>query len=282
MEQSSNALRTTGSLRKADGAKRAPWQWVRVFSAVKTCPTCGLKFRPKVLRDVNGDPLWCEVEAAWNRHVYCSQACQWIGRRKPKPPRPPKPTTWKEIAKTEKKICPCCGTEFRPRFFGARPMSRKLWARQRFCSIRCAKLTENPAFAPDRRINPGNAILKHRRGNGATMPAAQRMMIAILGDSATPELPIVTTSAQRARGLPHALKPDIAIPSMKLAVELDGKSHKAVKVREADKRKNLALVELGWSVLRLSNSLALSLCSTCKSREALLTSLAEYSSTIAT
>ena len=160
-------------------------------------------------------------------------------------------------------------------------MSRKLWARQRFCSIRCAKLTENPAFENADRTR-GRIPRKWKGGNGRSMPEAQKRMLEILSDMAVAELPIVTTTAQRERGLPHALKPDVAIPSLKLAVELDGKSHKAAKVREADKRKNIALVELGWSVLRLSNSLALSLCSTSRSREALLTSLAAFLSTTAT
>ena len=251
-----------------------------MFSAVKKCPTCGTEFRPKIYRDAHGNPIKCEVESLWNRHVYCSQACQWIGRQKPKPPRPPKPPTWKEIAKTEKKICPCCGTEFRPRFYGERPVGRGLWNRQRFCSIRCAKLTENPAFENADRTR-GRIPRKWKGGNGRGMPEAQKRMLEILSDLAVAELPIVTTTEQRECGLPHALKPDVAIPSLKLAVELDGKSHKCFKVRDADKRKNLALVELGWSVLRLSNSRALWLCSTCKSREALLTSLTAFSSTTA-
>lgn len=286
MEQRSNARRTIRSSPKADGARREPWQWVRVFSAVKKCPTCGTEFRPKIYRDARGNPIKCEVESLWNRHVYCSQECQWKGRRKPKPPKPPKPdrqpnlSTWKEQAKTAKKICPCCGTEFRPRFYGERPVGRGLWNRQRFCSIRCAKLTENPAFENADRKS-GWIPQRKKGGNGRGMPESQKRMLEILSDLAVAELPIVTTTEQRECGLPHALKPDVAIPSLKLAVELDGKSHRCFKVRDADKRKNLALVELGWSVLRLSNSRALWLCSTCKSREALLTSLTAFSSTTA-
>lgn len=53
---------------------------------------------------------------------------------------------------------------------------------------------------------------------------------------------------------PNHYKIDIASKIHKIAIEIDGKSHNSLKVKECDNRKNIVLNLKGWKVLRLSNS----------------------------
>jgi hypothetical protein len=53
--------------------------------------------------------------------------------------------------------------------------------------------------------------------------------------------------------LPHCYKVDLADPSVKLAIEVDGKTHKLKKWRFLDKRKTGVLNSLGWTVVRFWN-----------------------------
>jgi very-short-patch-repair endonuclease len=54
--------------------------------------------------------------------------------------------------------------------------------------------------------------------------------------------------------LPTHYKIDIALPARLLAVEVDGQTHNALKVRAADKRKDAFLRSCGWTVLRVRNA----------------------------
>lgn len=48
-------------------------------------------------------------------------------------------------------------------------------------------------------------------------------------------------------------KIDIASEELMIAIEVDGASHKSLKVKECDKKKTNLLASQGWKVLRLSN-----------------------------
>jgi hypothetical protein len=50
-----------------------------------------------------------------------------------------------------------------------------------------------------------------------------------------------------------AAVPDLANPTLKIAIECDGSSHYGKTKRESDKTKDRMLVDLGWSVLRFKN-----------------------------
>ncbi len=52
---------------------------------------------------------------------------------------------------------------------------------------------------------------------------------------------------------PTAYKVDVALPSRMIAVEVDGKNHHSLKVKEADERKTSVLEQKGWKVLRFTN-----------------------------
>jgi very-short-patch-repair endonuclease len=47
---------------------------------------------------------------------------------------------------------------------------------------------------------------------------------------------------------------DVAIPSSKLAIEVDGVSHRLSKQKERDAKKEQALKERGWTLLRFQNA----------------------------
>jgi very-short-patch-repair endonuclease len=53
--------------------------------------------------------------------------------------------------------------------------------------------------------------------------------------------------------LPNSYKVDLADPSVKLAIEVDGASHKTRKWKFLDRRKTQVLEALGWFVLRFWN-----------------------------
>ena len=53
--------------------------------------------------------------------------------------------------------------------------------------------------------------------------------------------------------LPPCYKVDLANPSIKLVIEVDGPTHKLKKWKFLDRRKESVLQALGWSVLRFTN-----------------------------
>ncbi|WP_407936366.1 endonuclease domain-containing protein [Longilinea arvoryzae] len=53
--------------------------------------------------------------------------------------------------------------------------------------------------------------------------------------------------------LPPSYKVDLAIPEVRLAIEVDGKTHKLKKWKFLDQRKTAVLNQLGWTVLRFWN-----------------------------
>lgn len=90
-----------------------------------------------------------------------------------------------------------------------------------------------------------------RGGNGADMAVPQRMLADALQWQT--EF-VVTTGATRGSGMPHHYRLDMAHPELKIAVEVDGRSHNWEKVKESDARKDAFLASLGWNVLRFSNT----------------------------
>ena len=285
MEKSSNVPPTTRSSPNRAGAKQAPWQWDRVFSAVKTCPVCGKVFHPDVWFDPNGNPTRCQMEKAWLLREYCSPQCLKIAKTHLRERYPAlgnavkTQESWRQRARMAVKICLCCGKEFRPRFYHMQPMAEKMWNLQDFCSISCSKKVENPMFLPGvvEKVSATLKAIGHKPlihgGNGRALTFPQEQLAQLL--EAETEYPITTTAQQRHAGASHCYKLDVAIPFLRLGIQLDGGSHFAKKIRKTDKRIREWLAELGWSVLHVSNSKARELCTICKSRDTLLTMLTE-------
>ncbi|GAB6184582.1 hypothetical protein JCM17478_37580 [Thermopirellula anaerolimosa] len=159
-------------------------------------------------------------------------------------------------------------------------MREKDWRRQRFCSISCAKKVENAMWIPGVRERLRRTLkeIGHapvERGGNGRLTTPQVQLLKILGPEWQAEV-TVSVGHPRPPGLPKNLKIDIAHLEKKIAIELDGISHRTLATHNADKRKTAVLLRNGWCVLRLSNAKALWLCSICKSRDTLLTTLAGF------
>jgi hypothetical protein len=90
-----------------------------------------------------------------------------------------------------------------------------------------------------------------RGGNGQLT----KQQIALAAATGFPvEFSILTTPVKGSfPSLPHAYKVDLAIPEIRLAIEVDGKTHLSKKWRFLDARKTAVLRALGWRVLRFWN-----------------------------
>lgn len=66
---------------------------------------------------------------------------------------------------------------------------------------------------------------------------------------------VINTSSvkDKFKSLPNCYKVDIAILEYKIAIEVDGDTHKLKKWKYIDKRKTLVLESLGWKVIRFTN-----------------------------
>ena len=110
----------------------------------------------------------------------------------------------------------------------------------------------NPIYDPAVR-RKGEINLRERGflnlngGNGRVASLPQRLLAARL---AWPMEHVVTTGEG---WRPHHYKIDIAEPTLLVAVEVDGESHRASRIQAADRRKDLWLKDHGWTVHRVTN-----------------------------
>ena len=95
-----------------------------------------------------------------------------------------------------------------------------------------------------------------RGGNGRGPTEPQKKLLDALGAGWGVELAI-PTSLPRGSGYPTAYKVDLALPSAKMAVEVDGHTHNSPRQRALDRKKDECLRGLGWRVWRFSNRAAM-------------------------
>lgn len=86
-----------------------------------------------------------------------------------------------------------------------------------------------------------------RGGNGSGLTEPQRRLAEFLGWETE------TVIVPRDGEMPWHYRVDIAHPTMKVAVEVDGGSHFSLERQASDRRKDERLSALGWLVLRFSN-----------------------------
>jgi hypothetical protein len=104
-----------------------------------------------------------------------------------------------------------------------------------------------------------NSTFLSRGGNGQLTKQQLKLYGAISGMTRMKmELAIPVLMPLRKMNLivtspPTHYKVDIGIPSLNLAIEVDGNSHKTKKWKFLDKRKTEILELLGWKVLRFWN-----------------------------
>lgn len=197
------------------------------------------------------------------------------------------PGNWQgEMVSRAYKICQHCGADFWPwqkiRDDGTKTVqSKPLFEKARFCSISCAKKKENAMWVPGAKDKMSATLKKigHRPlrvgGNGRGMTAPQETMLSMLPPGWEPEVAIPTGIKRAMKTHPTCYKVDIGNRSMKVAIELDGNTHYGAR-KDLDKKKDDLLASLGWKVFRVRNADAMSMCTTCKSADTLLTLLMAY------
>lgn len=117
--------------------------------------------------------------------------------------------------------------------------------------------TNNPAQNPETQAKI-TAKLKGRtflaRGGNSKL-TTQQQKIAILFPAARLECPIGIPReiAAQVESAPKCYKVDLGFPEVRLAVEIDGKTHLTRKWRFLDKRKEQILALMGWKVIRFWN-----------------------------
>ncbi len=89
-----------------------------------------------------------------------------------------------------------------------------------------------------------------RGGNGRGPSAPQLTLSLALGWEMEVAIP---TGMPRGTGYPTNYKVDVANRDRKIAVEVDGQSHRAAVRMAQDRKKTDLLVSLGWRVLRFTN-----------------------------
>ena len=112
----------------------------------------------------------------------------------------------------------------------------------------------NPLRNPDNRLKSTQANRERgfphlNGGNGTAPPLPQKILADWLG---WPMEHVVGTG-EKGRGIPTHYKIDLANPKLRIAIEVDGKSHKGRKTRESDRKKDSFLEGKGWTVLRFQN-----------------------------
>ncbi len=175
-------------------------------------------------------------------------------------------------------LCEWCGEKVtkrksrNPRFCGRSCAHKWKWAQPEFrerarlsmkqavsserraalsASLKANPLTANPATREKiSKALQGRTFLA-RGGNGQpTVP--QKLLANALGWEM--EHAICTAPVKGMfPSLPHCYKVDIADSTVKLAIEVDGRSHRSPRWRYLDNRKEEILRALGWKVLRFDN-----------------------------
>ncbi len=166
-------------------------------------------------------PCYTSLQAIPENRVYCSPACRdkWINEN-------------------SRKICGEKIAAFNRRTAGARMRSNNPMHMPGVKEKMMAKLK-------------GRTFLG-RGGNGKT--TNQQLALHALLPLMVMEYAIETASvAAQFECLPTTYKVDLADIETKLAVEVDGKSHKSRKWKFLDRRKTEVLNSLGWTVLRFWN-----------------------------
>jgi hypothetical protein len=127
-----------------------------------------------------------------------------------------------------------------------------------FCSDRMAK--NNPMSKPEivekmkitkRKNGSYNICPVSRGGNGKQISVPQANLAEILGWGT--EVVVRTKALKEAiESMPNHYKIDIANNEKKIAIEVDGSSHRG-KRKQKDKKKEAFLKMSGWKVLRFTN-----------------------------
>lgn len=140
---------------------------------------------------------------------------------------------------------------------------KALWAdpvwRQKNCGIEAMNAPEVQAKArrtrwsrPGEREKAAANLRRVRHGNGHGPTPMEARLRSVL-PAGWVFYYVVPTGMGRGCGYPTHYKLDLALPAARVAVELDGPSHKLPGRRDQDDKKQRFLERRGWLVLRFSN-----------------------------
>jgi len=94
-----------------------------------------------------------------------------------------------------------------------------------------------------------NLALRVKRGGKGQGPSPREVRLAeALGMS----VHVVVRTGKRPPFPPHYTI-DVGIACLKIAIEIDGPSHRSLSVQESDRRKTRFLRQFGWHVFRVTN-----------------------------
>lgn len=213
------------------------------------CPECGRVFMPKSRSGSGYRPI-CSDECRAKRRdarrrrviVSCAQCglevvCEGSG-----------PLRSLENANRGRAYC---SESCRDAYVSARASANMTETNRRFASERMR--ARNPMSREDvrARVSATLRAIGHRpktRGGNGMLTEPQKALAEALGWQCE-----VAVSCPRLEGRPTVYKVDVANPDSKIAIEVDGPSHSALKVKAADRRKEEFLRSCGWSVFRFSN-----------------------------
>lgn len=216
----------------------------------------------------------------------CSRSCSMSWRMKfhPLPRKPPKPVPLvlcemkcgKALSKRQiqcrNRFCGwSCAATWRQRYTDTKNNWKKMHTPEAFARNQATRLAPNSRWRRDNRKymterNPMfNADAKRRQtetlramghkpsvqgGNGRGLTVPQAILLKQLGRPWVSEHILRTGNGY----LPHHYKLDLALPSKKIAIEVDGATHQSLKVQATDARKDKFLRGIGWFVCRVSNA----------------------------
>lgn len=64
---------------------------------------------------------------------------------------------------------------------------------------------------------------------------------------------VIPTGIPKGNGYPTCYKVDVGSKDLKIAIEIDGNSHKTLVRQSQDRKKEEFLASIGWTVLRFTN-----------------------------
>lgn len=122
---------------------------------------------------------------------------------------------------------------------------------------------KNPMINKETRLKVSKTLkkIKHKPkiqgGNGRGNTKYQELLLNKLNkidNSFLTEFIFKTKEYNKDKIYPYHYKIDIASELHKIAIEIDGLSHRCLKIKECDKKKEKLLSLAGWKVLRFTNS----------------------------
>lgn len=144
-----------------------------------------------------------------------------------------------------------CSTTCRDAWVRRDSSQRMARTNRRYASERMVR--NNPMHRPESREKMRRTLAEighrpqQRGGNGSGPTEPQRRLAEFLGWPT--EVAVTPGDGER----PYHYKADIAHPSMKVLVEVDGGSHCSLARQASDRRRDERLSSLGWMTFRFSN-----------------------------